>query len=34
LNKFEHQQMLLPEHQSAWPDIGLLRWHRREVFRG
>ena len=33
LNKFEGEKMLLPERQSAWPDVGLLRWHRKEVFR-
>ena len=33
LNKFEGEKMLLPEHQSAWPDVGLLRWHRKEIFR-
>ncbi|MFA6245526.1 MAG: HNH endonuclease [Mucilaginibacter sp.] len=34
LTRFEGERMLLPEHKSAWPDVELLRWHRREVFRG
>jgi putative restriction endonuclease len=34
LNKFERSKLLLPVHQSAWPDVDALKWHRREIFRG
>jgi putative restriction endonuclease len=34
LNKFDGAPMALPEHRSAWPELELLRWHRREIFRG
>jgi putative restriction endonuclease len=34
LNKFERAQLRLPANKYAWPDIELLQWHRREVFRG
>jgi len=34
LNKFERAKMSLPLHRSAWPDVDLLRWHRKEIFRG
>lgn len=33
LSKFGGAQILLPQQRSAWPDVDLLRWHRREVFR-
>jgi putative restriction endonuclease len=34
LNNFDGKKMSLPAHGSAWPEISLLQWHRKEVFRG
>jgi putative restriction endonuclease len=33
LNKFGGIKISLPEKQAAWPDIEMLRWHRKEIFR-
>lgn len=33
LKRFDHQEIKLPQNKYAWPDLAMLRWHRKHLFR-